>query len=86
LLWPPVYPEALLKDYVGTPRDEFEVHQFFVDRAITDGLEYVSLVWHPWSLGRFDPDMTMLDLLFDYVAARGMGFARFRDLSDQRQA
>ena len=80
-----MYPDALLTGYVETPRDEFGVHRFFVDRAIADGLEYVSLVWHPWSLGRFDPSMTMLDLLFDHVAARGMSFARFRDLRDRRE-
>lgn len=84
LLWPPFYPDALQTGYVQTPREEFDVHRFFVDRAITDGLEYASLVWHPWSLGKFDPAMAMLELLFDYVAAQGMGFARFCDLRNRR--
>lgn len=84
LLWPPLYPETLLSRYVSTPREEFEVHRFFVDRAAADGLEYVSLVWHPWSLGRFDPDMQMLELLFDYVRGLGVDFARFADLRSRR--
>jgi len=80
LLWPPVYPEMQLAGYVRTPQEEFSVHRFFVDRAMADGLEYVTLIWHPWSLNRFDPDMRMLELLFAYVAEQGLQFARFEDL------
>jgi len=69
---------------VKTPEDEFNVHRFFIDRAVDDGLEYVSLIWHPWSLDRFDPSMKMLELLFDYVAGQGMKFARFEDLLQKR--
>ena len=85
LLWPPVYPEAQLPGYVQTPEEEFSVHRFFVDRALEEGLEYVSLIWHPWSLRRFDADMTMLEMLFEYVAKQGMEFARFDDLWRKRQ-
>jgi len=84
LLWPPLYPQMQLHRYVKTPEEEFEVHRFFVDRAVEEGLEYVSLVWHPWSLGRFDPEMRMLDLLFDYVAEQGLPFLRFEDLWRRR--
>lgn len=80
LLWPPVYPEMQLHGYVRTPAEEFAVHRFFIDRAVAEGLEYVTLIWHPWSLNRFDPAMAMLDLLFEYVAAQGLEFARFEDL------
>jgi len=86
LLWPPLYPECRPARFVETPAEEFAVHRFFIDRAVADGLEYVSLIWHPWSLGRFDPPMTMLDLVFDHVAARGMTFARYEDLWRRRQA
>jgi len=80
LLWPPVYPEMQLCAYVQTPEEEFNVHRFFLDRAIQEGREYVSLVWHPWSLDRFDPGMKMLELIFGYAAERGMPFLRFEDL------
>ena len=79
-LWPPIYPEMQLHGYVKTPAEEFNVHRFFVDRALADGLEYATLIWHPWSLNRFDPEMRMLELMFDYVARQGIGFARFEDL------
>ena len=80
LLWPPIFPELQLNGYVRTPEEEFEVHRFFIDRALEDDLEYVTLIWHPWSLGRFDPEMRMLELVFDHVAAQGMPFMRFEDL------
>ncbi len=35
-------------------------------------LPYVSLIWHPWSLSRFDPDMRMLRLTFAYVLDCGL--------------
>jgi len=80
LLWPPLYPELQLSGYVKTPDEEFRVHRFFIDRALREGLEYVTLIWHPWSLDRFDPEMRMLELVFDHVAGQGMPFLRFQDL------
>jgi len=80
LLWPPVYPDHQPSGYVRTPDEEFAVHRYFVDRAAAEGLEYVSLIWHPWSLRMFDPAMRMLELLFAYTREQGIGFARFADL------
>lgn len=84
LLWPPVYPEMQLPGYVRTPEEEFNVHRFFIDRAMAEGLEYVTLIWHPWSLYRFDPAMKMVELLLDYVAQQGLRFARFGELRRAR--
>jgi hypothetical protein len=85
LLWPPVYPEMMrLTGFLETPQEEFEVHRFFVDRATRDALEYVSLIWHPWSLNRFDPEMRMLRLMFDYIRSQDLAFARFADLRARR--
>ncbi|NQT93591.1 MAG: polysaccharide deacetylase family protein [Lentisphaerae bacterium] len=81
LLWPPVYPEAnRLERYVQTPQEEFDVHRFFLDKALEEGREYVSLLLHPWSLGKFDPPMEMLDLLFTHARNQGLGFDRFDGL------
>ena len=85
LLWPPLYPEMQLQGYVTTPAEEFAVHRAFIDKAIAEDLEYVSLIWHPWSLDRFDPDMTMLDMLFTYAASKGMPFLRYADLWKKRR-
>ncbi|NIA16014.1 MAG: hypothetical protein GWP08_18270 [Nitrospiraceae bacterium] len=50
----------------------------FVDRALRDGMPLVSLIWHPWSLHRLDPEMRMLDITFDYVAAQNLKTATFQ--------
>jgi hypothetical protein len=84
LLWPPLYPEQQFAGYVKTPEEEFSVHRFFVDRAVAERLEYVSLIWHPWSLAKFDPAMRMLGFLFDHVRRQGLAFSRFEDLWRKR--
>jgi len=84
LLWPPLYPEIQLSGYVKTPEEEFMVHRFFIDQALEENLEYVSLIWHPWSLGRFDPEMRMLELVFEYIVKQGMRCVRFEDLRPEK--
>ncbi|MBN2271421.1 MAG: polysaccharide deacetylase family protein [Sedimentisphaerales bacterium] len=66
-LWPPPFPEAIPRGFCRTPADEFEVNKVFLDKAIETGKPFVSLIWHPWSLAKFDPDMKMLDLTFTHV-------------------
>ncbi len=81
LLFPPLVPEAIPADYVKTPEEEFAFNNRpFIDRAIAGGLPHVSLVWHPWSLNAFDPDMRMLDITFAYVRERGLPTGTFADL------
>jgi hypothetical protein len=78
-LFPHPMPEAALTSPVKTPREEFEIHRLFVDRAIGTGAGHVSLIWHPWSLHRFDPQMKMLEWLFEYVSEKEMPVATFAD-------
>ena len=70
--WPSPFPEAVPLSPITTPEQEFEVNRIFVDRAIEIGLPYISLIWHPWSLYRFDPEFRMLELTFGYVRERGL--------------
>lgn len=70
--WPSPFPEAVPLRPITTPEEEFAINKLFIDRAIDLGLPYVSLIWHPWSLDRFDPTMKMLQLTFAYVRERGM--------------
>lgn len=85
LLWPPIYPEFELSGYVQTPQEEFDVHKFFIDKAHSGASSYASLVWHPWSLGKFDPEMRMLDLLFSYTRSQGLEADTFKGLLARRQ-
>ncbi len=79
-LWPPYMPEAIPNDFVSTPEDEFAVHRVFLDRAKKDELAFVSLIWHPWSLGDFDPEMLMIDMVFSHVADIGLKKTTYAEL------
>lgn len=73
LMFPQPFPQAVPADFVQTPAEEFRYNnKVFIDLAATRSLGYVSLIWHPWSLGKFDPNMQMLDMTFDYVRSLGL--------------
>jgi peptidoglycan/xylan/chitin deacetylase (PgdA/CDA1 family) len=71
-LWPPPFPEAIPNSFCKNPKDEFEVNKVFLKKALETDKPFVSLVWHPWSLAKFDPDMKMLQLTFTHVRALGL--------------
>lgn len=79
-LWPPEIPEAIPLKYVTTAQEEFAVHKIFLDKALSDKKTFVSLIWHPWSLDAFDPDMKMLELVFSYVHKQGFVPGTYGDL------
>ena len=61
--------------------EEFAVNNKpFIDRAVAEQAPYVTLIWHPWSLDRFDPQMRMLEVTFRYVRERGLPTGRFADI------
>ena len=67
-LFPPAMPEAIPNDYITTPEEEVRYNNRpFIEKAVREEFPLVSLIWHPWSLHRFDPEMKMLDLTFSYV-------------------
>jgi hypothetical protein len=70
--WPSPFPEAVPLRPVQTAEDEYAINRLFIDRAVALGLPYVSLIWHPWSLIRFDPELRMLTLTFSYVRDLGL--------------
>lgn len=76
-LFPHPMPEAAATRYVETPQEEFDMHRRFIDKALELAVRHVSLVWHPWSLHRFDPQMKMLELVFEYVRSRGLPASTF---------
>lgn len=78
--WPSRWPEAAIpKDFVKTPQQEFEVNKCFLDMAQKEGKKHLTLAWHPWSIGRMDKEMKMLDLTFAYVNKKGFAKSTFRD-------
>ena len=79
-LWPPAIPEAIPNDFVKTPEEEFAVHRVFLEKALKENKKHVSLIWHPWSLHSFDPEMKMLDLMFTHVKKLGLKRSTYADL------
>jgi peptidoglycan/xylan/chitin deacetylase (PgdA/CDA1 family) len=82
-LWPPEMPEAIPPHFLAGADEEFALNRCFIDRALADGIPFVSLIWHPWSLGRFDPEMRMLERTFDYVLQRGMRTGTYAGLREE---
>ena len=79
-LWPPPFPGAIPDHFAETPEDEFKVNKVFIDRAIATNELFYSPIWHPWSMGKFDPEMKMLELLFEYVQKREMHATTYVEL------
>jgi len=71
-LWPSPMPEGIPTKFVQTPRDEFEVNRVFLEKAREAGKPHLSLIWHPWSLHAFDPEMKMLELTFAHARRIGL--------------
>jgi len=82
-LWPSPMPEAIPAQFVKTPRDEFEINRIFLEKALEGGKPHVSLIWHPWSLNKFDPEMQMLELTFAHARKLGLTPCTYRDLYKQ---
>ena len=78
-LFPHPIPEVNLSDYIQTPQEEFKIHRVFLEEAAAQEMGHVSLVWHPWSLHRFDPDMKMVEMVFKYVRQQGLHAGTFAE-------
>ena len=48
-------------------------------RPLLQGLPFVSLAFHPWSVIRFDPSARELDIIFDGLAERGVAVVTATD-------
>lgn len=81
-LYPHPMPEANISGFLNSPREEFDLNRLFIDRAVGENARHVTLIWHPWSLGRFDPEMKMLELTFDYVRGLDIPTATFADYAE----
>lgn len=80
MLWPPLMPEAIPPTIITTPEEEVRINRVFIDRAVQGNLPFVSLIWHPWSLDRFDPEMRMLEQTFNEVRKKALPAGTYADL------
>lgn len=78
VLFPTPMPEAIPPNYISSPEEEFRYNNKpFIDKALSDGMPLVTLIWHPWSLHAFDPDMKMQEITFAYVRERRLATKTF---------
>ena len=82
-LWPSPMPEGIPTKFVKTPNDEFEVNRVFLEKAIEMNKPHISLIWHPWSLHAFDPEMKMLELTFAHARRLGLTPCTYANLCKQ---
>lgn len=76
------FPGAMPAGLFTSAEDEVALNRVFIDRAVADGNPQATLIWHPWSLGGFDPPMRMLDQTFSYVRSLQLPcttFAKFAE-------
>jgi peptidoglycan/xylan/chitin deacetylase (PgdA/CDA1 family) len=79
-LWPPAIPEAIPRNFISTPEEEFAIYRVFLEKAVSEDQPFVSLIWHPWSLDVFDPAMNMLKFTFTHVRELGLKACTYGDL------
>jgi len=69
--FPPVYDFAMPPGPARTVVECFAQEGRWLEHAVETGLDYVSLVQHPWSVMRFDDQMGPIELLL--IRARQLG-------------
>jgi peptidoglycan/xylan/chitin deacetylase (PgdA/CDA1 family) len=79
LAWPMPWPEATPPGPLSSPQEEARLNALIIDRAVAEGLPYVSPIWHPWSLLRADPAMHMIEATFRHARERGLEFTTFAE-------
>lgn len=85
-MFPGIYPFALPPKPVETPREDFEAAKPWVDYAIEQGLTYVGLCYHPWSLYQFDKECGTIDLMLAYAKGIGMEGVSYTELYRRAKA
>ena len=81
VLFPTPFPGAIPPDNVTSPEEEFRYNNgYFIDRGLRDGVAYVSLIQHPWSLALNDPAMRILEMTFTYLRERNVAGATFGEM------
>ncbi len=75
----PVYDFALPPRTPRTVVENFAQEGRWLEHAVETGLEYVSLVQHPWSIMHFDGGMASIELLLVRARQLGMQFTTYLD-------
>ena len=81
LAYPDDYPRPFPDVPISTVDEELHFNnRYFIRKALDGSFPVLSLVWHPWSLHMFDPDMSMLRRTFGLVQEESMiEFSTYKD-------
>jgi len=80
LSWPPVLMWGIPNRPPRNPEEEVEVQKIWIDKAISLGLDYISLVYHPHSIYRMSQDCRTMELLMREVKRRNMPTTTYTEL------
>ena len=67
LPWPLVLSWGIPNRPPETPEEEFAVQKVWIDRALSENLDYVSLVYHPHSIYRMSEKCQTIALIMQYI-------------------
>ncbi|MDH7571588.1 MAG: hypothetical protein QHJ73_18580, partial [Armatimonadota bacterium] len=81
--WPPVLGWGIPNRPVRTPEEEMVVQRAWIDRAVSAGVDYLSLVYHPHSIAAQSPDCRVAELLMLEVKARGLRTSTYTALYEE---
>ena len=77
--FPPLYDFAMPSKQPKTVVECFAQEGRWLEHAVAIGLDFVSLVQHPWSVMRFDEGMGTIELLLIRARELGMTFTTYLD-------
>ncbi len=84
------YSHRMLRDndFCGSAvsMDERRKEIFKGKEAVETNKSFISLIWHPWSLAKFDPDMKMLEFTFTHVRRLKMKTSTYAQLYEDVSA
>ena len=86
LIWPPIYPWAVLDKPPADPDEECAVQRTWFEHAEQAGFEYYSPVVHPWALREFDEGCGTVDGLLRFAKERSLAVLTYTDLYEAHAA
>jgi peptidoglycan/xylan/chitin deacetylase (PgdA/CDA1 family) len=84
--WPPCVPAGLPNRPPETPREKFEVYRPNLDWCVENQAAFYSPALHPFSIRRFEPEGTWVEMLLRHAQEIGMNALTMSDFAAQWRA
>lgn len=76
-------PELYLQEPLATPDDEIAMNKTLMEIGLRINAPYVTPIWHPWSLNRFDPEMKTVDGVIRTATGLGLSLNNFAGYTEE---